>query len=45
MIQWIFNPASSPGAIRPAAIGARARGTCLARGEDNSDSQHRALHG
>ncbi len=45
MIQWTFNLASSPGAIRPAAIGARARGTRLARGEDNSDSQHRALHG
>ena len=45
MTQWTFNLASSPGAFRPAAFGARGRGTGIARGEDNSGSQHRALHG
>ena len=45
MTQRTFNLASSPGASRPAAIGARGRGTGIAHGDDNSGSQHRALHG
>lgn len=45
MTQRTFNLASSPGASRPAAIGARGRGTGIAHGDDNSGSQHRARHG